>query len=394
MDPDDRQWMERALALAERGRGFVEPNPLVGAVVVRDGRPAGAGWHQRYGEAHAEVHALAAAGEAARGATLYVTLEPCCHHGKTPPCTDAVLRAGVRRVVAAMADPFPQVAGRGAALLRAGGVEVELGLAEAEARRLNAPYLKLLATGRPYVHAKWAMTLDGKIATRTGDSRWISNEASRRRVHGLRGRMDAIVVGIGTVLADDPRLTARPPGPRTAARVVLDSHGRLPVNSMLATTARETPVLVVTAAGLPGERADALRTLGCEWLGLPAPRGRPEVTALLDELGRRRMTNILVEGGSEVLGSFLDAGAIDEVHVFVAPWLVGGSAARSPVGGLGVEKMAAAWALSEWRVEEVEGDVLLHGRMRGEPGASATGGGSRPLPPVADAPGSPSSSGG
>src|SRR5436305_1406899 len=209
----DHTWMRRALELAERGRGFVEPNPLVGAVVVRDGSVVGEGWHRRYGEAHAEVNALAQAGEAARGATLYVTLEPCCHVGKTPPCTDAVLAAGISRVVAAMADPFPKVAGGGIARLRAAGVAVAVGLGESEARRLNAPYLKLLATGRPYVHAKWAMTLDGKIATRTGDSRWISNEASRRVVHAMRGRMDAILVGIGTALVDDPSLTAPPPRP-------------------------------------------------------------------------------------------------------------------------------------------------------------------------------------
>src|SRR5438094_5754489 len=224
MASHDEPWMRRALELAEKGRGAVEPNPLVGAVVVRNDTVAGEGWHQRYGGPHAEVHALAAAGEAARQATLYVTLEPCCHHGKTPPCTDAILRAGINRVVAAMTDPFPQVAGKGAALLRAAGVVVEFGAGEAEARRLNAPYLKLLATGRPYVHAKWAMTLDGKIATRTGDSKWISNEVSRWRVHELRGRMDAIVVGIGTALADNPRLTVRPPGPRTPLRIILDSR--------------------------------------------------------------------------------------------------------------------------------------------------------------------------
>src|SRR6516164_5470676 len=241
----DRDWMMRALALAERGRGHVEPNPLVGAVVVRDGRLIGEGWHQRYGQAHAEVNALAAAGDAARGATLYVTLEPCCHFGKTPPCTDAVLRAGIRRVVAAMPDPFPAVAGKGAELLRQAGVTVEFGVGEAEARRLNAPYLKLLATGRPWVHAKWAMTLDGKIATRSGDSRWISNEASRRRVHELRGRMPAIIAGLGTVLADNPQLTARPPGPRTPLRVILDSQGRIHDDSILVQTAHETPTIVV-----------------------------------------------------------------------------------------------------------------------------------------------------
>jgi diaminohydroxyphosphoribosylaminopyrimidine deaminase / 5-amino-6-(5-phosphoribosylamino)uracil reductase len=322
----------------------------------------GAGWHRRYGEAHAEVNALAEAGEAARGATLYVTLEPCCHHGKTPPCTDAILRAGVRRVVAALADPFPQVAGQGAALLRAAGVEVELGVGEAEAREQNAPYLKLLATGRPFVHAKWAMTLDGKIATRTGDSKWISNEASRRRVHDLRGRMDAIVVGMGTVRADDPQLTARPPGPRTAVRVVLDSRGNLPAASHLARTAREVPVLVATAGTV--ERAEELRGLGCEVLALAAVEGRPDVRALLDELGRRRFTNVLVEGGAAVLGSFLDAGEVDEVHVFVAPRLAGGAEARTPVGGRGVERIAEALSVAGLRTELVEGDVLLTGRIR------------------------------
>jgi diaminohydroxyphosphoribosylaminopyrimidine deaminase/5-amino-6-(5-phosphoribosylamino)uracil reductase len=337
--------MRQALALAARGRGHVEPNPMVGAVVVRDGVRVGEGWHQRFGGPHAEVFALAAAGDAARGATLYVTLEPCCHFGKTPPCTDAVIAAGVRRVVAAMADPFPKVAGGGIALLRDAGVEVEVGVCEAEARRLNAPYLKLVGTGRPYVHAKWAMTLDGKIATRTGDSKWISNEASRRRVHELRGRMDAILVGSGTALADDPQLTARPAGPRVPARIVLDRRGRLSPDSHLVRTAREVPTIVV------GQGNPALVEV--------IPSG--SIAELLDELGRRRFTNVLVEGGGEVLGSFLDAGEIDEVHVFIAPRLAGGTLARGPVLGVGVERMADALRLAAWEVETVEGDVYLRG---------------------------------
>jgi diaminohydroxyphosphoribosylaminopyrimidine deaminase/5-amino-6-(5-phosphoribosylamino)uracil reductase len=361
MTANDRHWMQRALDLAERGRGFVEPNPLVGAVVVRDEHVVGEGWHERYGGPHAEVHALTAAGEAARGATLYVTLEPCCHHGKTPPCTDAVLRAGIRRAVAALADPFPQVAGRGAAILRAAGLDVEIGLGEAEARRQNAPYLKLLATGHPYVHAKWAMTLDGKIATRTGDSKWISGDASRGLVHQLRGRMDAIVVGIGTALADDPLLTVRPPGARTPTRIVLDSQARLSAMSRLAATARETPILIVTGGNLAAERAVQLEHVGCSLFALPAEQGRPAVPALLSELGRRRMTNVLIEGGSEVLGSFLDAGAIDEVHVFVAPRLAGGSAARTPVGGHGVDRITDAVTLTNWDVRPVGSDLYIHG---------------------------------
>ncbi|HVK12056.1 MAG TPA: bifunctional diaminohydroxyphosphoribosylaminopyrimidine deaminase/5-amino-6-(5-phosphoribosylamino)uracil reductase RibD, partial [Gemmataceae bacterium] len=205
----DHYYMAVALALARRGRGAVEPNPMVGAVVVRDDTIVGEGYHERFGQAHAEVNALRQAGDAARGATLYVTLEPCSHFGKTPPCTEAVLGAGVRRVVAAMLDPFPHVAGRGAARLRAAGIAVEVGTGEAEARRLNAPYLKRLRTGRPWVHAKWAMSLDGKIATRTGQSEWITGEAARARGHELRGRVDAIVIGRGTLLADDPLMTAR-----------------------------------------------------------------------------------------------------------------------------------------------------------------------------------------
>jgi diaminohydroxyphosphoribosylaminopyrimidine deaminase/5-amino-6-(5-phosphoribosylamino)uracil reductase len=362
MNEFDWPWMHRALDLAERGRGYVEPNPLVGAVVVRDGECVGEGWHERYGQAHAEANALNAAGERARGATLYVTLEPCCHQGKTPPCTDAILRAGITRVVAAMPDPFPLVSGQGAERLRAAGVKVELGLGEAEARRLNAPYLHLLATGRPYVTAKWAMTLDGKIATAAGDSKWISNEQSRRQVHELRGRMDGIVVGIGTALADDPLLTARPPGARTPLRIVLDSCGRLPPGSQLARTARDVPTLIVTAAGLADQATAPLREAGCEVLPLPAEGGRPRLDALLDELGRRRLTNVLVEGGSEVLGSFRDAGAIQEVYVFIAPRLAGGTAARTPVGGGGVRAIADAAALVEWQVEWVAGDLLVRGR--------------------------------
>lgn len=353
-DPHDEHWMRRALELAERGRGHVEPNPLVGAVVVRDGHNVGEGWHQRYGQAHAEVNAFTAAGEAARSATLYVTLEPCCHHGKTPPCTDAVLRAGIRRVVAAMADPFPQVSGKGVELLRRAGVEVAVGVLESGSRRLNAPYLKLLARGRPWVHAKWAMTLDGKIATASGDSKWISNQASRHRVHELRGRMDAIIVGGGTVRADDPLLTARPPGPRTATRVVLEGRAEIPPGCQLIRTAREAPVLIVRSRQRQ-EPSDV------EVVELPADNDRVAVPALLDELGRRRMTNVLVEGGSAVLGSFLSAGEIDEVHVFIAPKLAGGAEAKSPIGGAGVERIADALQLDRWTVEQIEGDIFVHG---------------------------------
>jgi diaminohydroxyphosphoribosylaminopyrimidine deaminase/5-amino-6-(5-phosphoribosylamino)uracil reductase len=358
---DDTYWMRRALDLAENGRGAVEPNPLVGAVVVREGLVEGEGWHQRHGGPHAEVFALEAAEERARGATLYVTLEPCCHHGKTPPCTDAVIKAGITRVVAAMRDPFPQVSGRGADLLRAAGLTVEVGLCEEESRRLNGPYLTLLQHKRPYIHLKWAMTLDGKIATRTGDSQWISGAASRRHVHELRGRVDGILVGTGTALADDPLLTARPPGPRTATRIVLDSNGRLPLTAQLVRTAREIPTLVVTTR--PPE-SPGLADQGCEVLSLPSGDGGVDLAALLAELGRRRMTNLLVEGGAAVLGSFLDARLVDEVHVFVAPRLLGGRAALTPVAGLGVERLAEALSLECLHLERIDDDFYLRGRVK------------------------------
>jgi diaminohydroxyphosphoribosylaminopyrimidine deaminase/5-amino-6-(5-phosphoribosylamino)uracil reductase len=353
--------MRQALRLAEGGRGFVEPNPLVGAVVLDPaGELAGEGWHRKYGEAHAEINALAGAGDRARGGTLIVTLEPCCHWGKTPPCTDAVLRSGLRRVVAAMADPFPKVAGGGVRQLREAGLEVHVGLCEPEARRLNAPYLKLLRTRRPWVHLKWAMTLDGRIATRTGDSKWISGEASRALVHELRGRVDAVIVGRGTVVADDPLLTARPPGARVAARVVLSASGELPERCHLRATACEVPVIVFTASGnaskLGGWAAD-----GAEIVSLPASDSGLSVDEVLAELGRRRMTNVLVEGGAGVLGGFFDAKAADEFHVFVAPKLVGGDTALSPVGGRGVERLADAFRLVEFTSAPSGEDVHLHG---------------------------------
>lgn len=363
MTDDDAFWMRRALAEAARGRGGVEPNPMVGGVVVRDGAFVSVGHHARFGGPHAEVVALDQAGPAARGATLYVTLEPCCHHGKTPPCTDAVLRAGITRVVAGMRDPFPKVAGGGLTRLREAGLQVELAdeeLAE-EAYRLNAPYLKRLATGRPYVTAKWAMTLDGRIATATGDSRWISGERSRALVHELRGRVDAILVGIGTVMADDPALTARPPGPRVPVRVVLDSQARLPAESQLARTAREVPVWVAVTELAPPERCRDLEALGCQVLAFRQSEGQVPVSALLDELGRRGATNVLVEGGSRVLGAFLQASELDEVDVYVAPVLEGGAHSVPPISGLGMASMADALRLTRHEVSVVDGDVRVRG---------------------------------
>jgi diaminohydroxyphosphoribosylaminopyrimidine deaminase/5-amino-6-(5-phosphoribosylamino)uracil reductase len=351
---DDLIWMRRAIELAERGRGWVEPNPLVGAVIVCDNQIVGEGWHERFGEAHAEVHALAQAGPRSRGATLYVTLEPCCHYGKTPPCTEAIIAAGLRRIVVAMTDPFPQVAGGGIQQLRNAGLTVEVGVLETDARRLNAPYLTRMEKGRVYVHAKWAMTLDGKIATTQGDSRWISSENSRRRVHQMRGKMDAIIVGAGTVRTDDPWLTARPPGPRTPSRIVLTRTGQFRSDCRLFQTVEQAPVVIA------GPRADLYRPI------VPAPVeliACESVTELLRELARRGMTNVLVEGGAVTLGSFFDEKLIDEVHVFIASRLIGGGG-PGPMRGAGLPCVKDSQLLTDLHVEAIGPDWYFHGTTR------------------------------
>jgi len=356
--------MARALELAARGLGRVEPNPLVGCTIVRDGDVVGEGWHGQFGGPHAEIEALRIAGTLAAGATMYVTLEPCAHFGKTPPCTQAIVASGIRRVVAATVDSFPAVSGQGLAELRSAGLDVSVGLSADEARRLNAPYLKLVEAGRPWTIAKWAMTLDGKIATRGGESRWISSKASRHIVHALRGRVDAIVVGIGTALADDPMLTARPAGPRVATRVVLDTRARLPSTSRLVRSAGDAPVLVATGSEARADDVARLAGAGCEVVCCEGDNHRARLDFLLAELGRRRMTNVLVEGGGEVLGSLLDLNQIDEVHVFIAPKLFGGAAARGPLAGLGCAGIEDRAELDEVHLETIGQDVYLRGRVR------------------------------
>jgi diaminohydroxyphosphoribosylaminopyrimidine deaminase/5-amino-6-(5-phosphoribosylamino)uracil reductase len=357
--------MRRALELAARGIGTVEPNPAVGAVLVDDSLELIAeGWHQRFGGPHAEIVAIAAAGARAAGATLFLTLEPCCHQGKTGPCTVAILRAGIRKVVAACRDPFPKVDGEGFAELRAGGVEVEEGLLADEARELTAPFRKLIERREPWVHAKWAMSLDGKIATPRGDSRWISNESSRAVVHRLRGRMDAIVVGARTAAIDDPLLTARPPGPRVATRIVVDSRAALAVDSQLVRTVRDAPLLVACCDNAPAENVRRLEERGAEVLKLRAARanGGVDLSALLKELGGRDWTNVLVEGGSALLGSLFHERQIDEFHVFIAPKILGGEQSPGAVGGSGLAMVNLAAELRTLSVERLDGDVYINAR--------------------------------
>lgn len=356
--------MTHALQLAERGRGYVEPNPMVGCLIVREQRIVGRGWHQQFGGPHAEIHALAEAGEAARGATAYVTLEPCSHQGKTGPCTTALIDAGVSRVVIGSRDPNPLVADRGIAALEAASIKVRENVLAERAERLIAPFRKLVVEGRPWVIAKWAMTLDGKLATSTGSSQWISGYSSRAQVHRIRATVDAILVGRGTVEKDDPLLTARPAGPRQAVRVVVDTNARLAIESQLVKTAVDVPVLVGVAESAPANRCQLLREHGVEVLPLGGRTESERLENLLDELGSRQMTNLLVEGGSQLLGCLFDLKQIDEVHAFVASKLVGGKESFSPIGGMGIDRMPAAVALRNVTVEQLGEDLHLHG----EPG--------------------------
>jgi diaminohydroxyphosphoribosylaminopyrimidine deaminase/5-amino-6-(5-phosphoribosylamino)uracil reductase len=349
--------MAAALGLARRGLGRVWPNPAVGCVVVAEGRVVGRGWTQPGGRPHAEAVALVRAGAAARGATVYVTLEPCAHHGVTPPCADALAAAGVRRVVVALADPDPRVNGGGIARLLAAGIAVEVGLGATEARDINAGFLLHRTMGRPLVTLKVAASLDGRVATRAGASQWITGTAARERGHGLRLGHDAILVGIGTALADDPELTCRLPGlaVRSPVRVVLDGAARLPATSRLARGARTAPVWLVCRAG---GAAPGLESLGVELVPVEAGAdGRLAPAAVLAALARRGITRLLVEGGPRVATSFLAAGLVDRVAWSIAPRLIGGDG-RAAVADLGIDRIEDAPSFVLEAIETVGGDLL------------------------------------
>ena len=343
----DVRYMRRALALAARGRGAVEPNPMVGCVIVKHGRVIGEGYHRRFGGPHAEVEALARCGVSARGATVYVTLEPCCYHGKTPPCTRALIEAGVARVVAGVADPNPRVAGGGLRALRSAGIEARVGVLADEAVALNAPFFKLVRCGRPWVILKWAQSLDGRIATRTGDSKWITDETCRRHAHRERARVDAIVVGRRTVEIDDPLLTARGCRlRRVAARVVVDTSLRVPLAARLVRTASEVPTWVFCGRDASRARARRLEAAGCRVVRVRTSGGRVSLPAMLDRLGQAQMTNVLVEGGAVLLGALFDRRLADEVHVYIAPRLIGGAQAPAAPGGRGARSVREGVDLS------------------------------------------------
>ena len=372
----DADWMRYALELAKQGQGYVEPNPMVGCVVVRGGECVGAGYHERFGGPHAEVRAFESCGaELFEGSTVYVTLEPCSHFGKTPPCVELLLKHRPSRVVVAMSDPFEQVSGAGIRRLREAQIETVVGVLEDQARALNAPYLKRIRTGLPWVIAKWAMTLDGAMATVSGDSKWISGKESRRQVHRLRGRVDAILVGSDTVLADDPMLTARlEPADgevlRRATRVVLDRRLRIPLSSGLVRTAREVPVKVVTlvpqANDMQGlKKIEELTKLGVVVEGLDRSLGEDSkrfLTGALASIAKQGGTNVLLEGGARVFGGFFEAGLVDQVECYVAPKVLGGLGRRTPVEGSQERKwisQAVGFASGEW--ESIGGDIHFSG---------------------------------
>lgn len=358
-------YMKRALSLAKKARGHTSPNPPVGAVVVKNGIIVGEGQTQPPGQAHAEIMALRQAGAKTRGATLYVTLEPCCHTNKrTPPCTRAIIEAGVAEVHVATLDANPQVSGRGAKELRNAGIRVTVGEHEAEAREMVEAHSKWITTGRPFVIAKFACSLDGKMATREGDSRWITSEESRFHANlELRHWVDAILVGVNTVMKDDPMLTARDSRGRNIARqplrVIADSKGRTPVNAKV--LRRDGKCLIATTKAMPAARAKALEKAGAEIAVLPSKGGVVSLAGLMDLLGKRQVTSVLIEGGATVLGSVLDEGLADKVYAFIAPIVIGGRDAPSAVGGTGPARLMQALRLERTRVKTIGGDVLMAG---------------------------------
>lgn len=363
-------WMRRALRLAERGCGYVNPNPMVGCVIVKENRAIGEGWHERCGGLHAERNALKNCHEDPAGATLYVTLEPCCHWGRTPPCTDAIIENHIGHVVVGCLDPNPQVAGKGVQLLREAGIDVTVGVCEEECRRLNAVFFHYITHGTPYVVLKYAMTLDGKIATYTGDSRWVTGEVARAQVHETRHWLPGILIGVGTVLADDPLLTCRRAmgkgEGRNPIRIVCDSHARTPLDSQLIRTARDIPtILAITESAAHTEQAAALQAAGAQLLVCAeqedGQKGRVSLPDLMQQLGKQGIDGILLEGGATLAFSALQAGIVQHVQAYIAPKLLGGATALTPVGGAGFARMADALSLSHLTVTPLGDDFKIEG---------------------------------
>ncbi|PEJ32586.1 riboflavin biosynthesis protein RibD [Peribacillus butanolivorans] len=357
---NDQYYMKLALDLAASAKGKTNPNPVVGAVIVKDGVIAGTGIHRKVGEPHAEVHAFKMAGDYAKNATLYVTLEPCSHYGKTPPCANLVKESGVRRVVVATQDPNPEVAGRGISIIRDAGIEVEVGVLEKEAQRLNERFIHNMITNRPFVISKYAMTLDGKLATHTGHSKWITGEESRHSVHLLRDEVDAILIGIGTVLADNPSLTTRLPegGGKNPIRIILDSELRVPLDANVVQVS-DAKTVIVTQENASVDKIADLSEKGIEFIIVPKTDAGLDLRILMEELYKKGITDVLLEGGSEVNASFLRAGLIDKYLIYVAPKLLGGRNSLTPFSGINVDTMDEAMDVSISSVDMSGEDICI-----------------------------------
>ncbi len=359
---NDLEYMQLAIQLAERGCGRVSPNPLVAAVIVKDERIIGQGWHEVYGQPHAERNALASCTESPKGATMYVTLEPCCHHGKQPPCVDAILEAGIARVVVGAGDPNPLVAGKGIEILREHGVEVDENVLIDECRRQNEVFFHYITTGRPFVVLKYAMTLDGKIATITGASKWITGEKAREHVHMQRNRLSAIMVGVGTILSDDPQLTCRIPGGRDPVRIICDTHLRTPLTSQVVATSKTTPTVIATCCD-DAEKRKKYEDAGCRVLVIDEKDGRVDLKKLMEALGREKIDSVLLEGGAALNWAALESGIVDKVQAYVAPKLFGGSTAKTPVGGAGVLLPDNAFKLKNSVITQLGEDILIESEV-------------------------------
>lgn len=351
-----------ALELAKKGTGRTAPNPLVGAVIVKDGRVIGQGWHERYGEAHAERNALTSCQESPEGAVMYVTLEPCCHHGRQPPCTDAILTSGIRRVVIGSDDPNPLVAGKGIQLLRAQGITVTTGILREDCDRINAVFFHYIQTGLPYVVMKYAMTLDGKIAAYTGASKWITGEAAREHVHQQRHRYTAIMAGVGTVLADDPLLTCRIPDGKNPIRIICDSKLSTPLTAQIIQTARQVPTILATCC-TEQKRQLAYETAGCRVLTAESKNGRVDLRKLVQQLGREGIDSILLEGGGTLHWAALESGIVQKVQAYIAPKLLGGQSAKTPIEGQGFPTPAQGIHLVNSRITQLGEDFLVESEV-------------------------------
>ena len=375
--------MQRAIALAKKGAGFVNPNPMVGCVVVKDNEIIAEGYHEYYGGLHAERNALTNTAADCKDATLYVTLEPCCHHGKTPPCTDIIIEKGIKKVVVGLLDPNPLVAGKGISILQNAGIEVVTGVEEDKIKELNKVFLKYIKTKRPYVILKTAMTLDGKIASHTGDSKWITNEKSRQLVHKLRSEMMGIVAGIGTVKADNPMLNCRLEGQQTTdnrqqsvrqpIRIIVDTKASISLDSNIVKTANEYRTILAVGDCMASKqptaksqqpKADILKSFNVEILQCEEKDGHVDINDLMIKLGQMGIDSLLLEGGSCLNAAFLEAGCVDEVYAFIAPKIIGGEHSKSPIGGKGIELMKDAITFDKVEIEQIENDILIKGKIK------------------------------